>query len=188
MGFRHGASAAGDARDVIAARTPPRAVEGDAAPRVILALLIGELIYQPRLNPITSRIVERAVAVWHEHPDALLVCEAEPMRQLALRLGVPPDRVVTALPQPHGHTTRRLAEWLQGQRAQLPNGPWWMLTHQLHAARAAAMLARCGLPVQPVGVDAPFEPDDADWKLRSDAWFRFYNAGAGIYCRLRGWL
>jgi uncharacterized SAM-binding protein YcdF (DUF218 family) len=63
-----------------------------------------------------------------------------------------------------------------------------MVTHALHAARAVRIFRRLGVPVRPVPVDAPFDPHDADWKLRSAPHFRVYNAAATAYCGLRGWL
>jgi len=160
----------------------------DVAPGVIVALLIGELAYQRRLNAITCRIVEHAIAMWRRHPSAILVCEAEPMRWLAEQAGVPSTRLLTALPQPKGHTTRLLAEWLRDNRPRLPGRPWWIVTHDLHASRATRLLARCGLDIRAVGVSAPFDSSDADWKLRSARRFRVYNLAAGLYCRSRGWL
>ncbi len=157
-------------------------------PTVIVALLIGELPYQPRLNAITSRIVEHAAAAWKRHPEAVVVCEAEPMRRLAADIGVPDDQLVTALPQPAGHTTRKLIDWLLQHRDRLPAGCWWLMTHDLHAPRAARMFARGGIDAVPVPVSAPFDAGDADWKLRSAAHFRAYDRGALLYCRLRGWV
>ena len=155
---------------------------------VIVALMIGELRWQPTLNRISSEVVERAVEVWRADPSTLLICESELMRQHALRQGVPADRVRTALPQPSGHTTRLVAEWLSGNRHDLPGDPWTIVTHSLHAKRAVRILGRCGLRVDAVGVDAPFAMSDRDWKLRSEPIFRAYNAVAWVYCWLRGWV
>lgn len=155
---------------------------------VVVALMIGELRWQPRLNRISSEVVERAAEVWRSDPSALLVCESELMRQHALQQGVPADCVRTALPQPSGHTTRLLAEWLGRNRRELPAQPWTIVTHSLHARRAVRIFGRCGLSVTAVGVDSAFEMSDRDWKLRSTAIFRAYNTVAWAYCWLRGWV
>lgn len=154
---------------------------------VIIALMIGELRYMPTLNRISTAIVGEAAALWRQCPSALLVCESEPMRQHALRLGVPADRLRT-LPQPHGHKTRLVAEWLSAHRREFPDGPWTMCTHTLHAARAQRMLAKLGLDVVRHDIHVPFDESDADWKLRSERWFRFHNVAADVYCRFRAWL
>ena len=155
---------------------------------VVVALMIGELRWQPRLNRISSEVVERAVEVWRLAPSKLLICESEPMRQHALQQGVAADRVRTALPQPSGHTTRLLAEWLGRNRRELPAQPWTIVTHSLHARRAVRIFGRCGLSVMAVGIDSAFEMSDRDWKLRSKSVFRAYNAVAWVYCWLRGWV
>lgn len=150
--------------------------------------MIGELQYQPVLNPITREIAQRAAALWNRHPDAVVVCEAELMREAVASAGVPSDRLLTALPQSRGHTTRLVAEWLRAKGSELPAGPWWMVTHALHAPRAAAVFAKCGLAVEPVAVDVPFRSDDPDWKLRSRRRFAAYNRAAAAYCWIRGWV
>ena len=162
--------------------------EPEAGHSVVVALMIGELRWQPRLNRISSDVVERAAEVWRSDPSALLICESELMRQHALQQGVPAECVRTALPQPSGHTTRLLAEWLNRNRRDLPAEPWTIVTHSLHAGRAVRILGRCGLRVNAVGVDSAFEMSDLDWKLRSEPIFRTYNTVAWVYCWLRGWV
>src|SRR5712671_3910715 len=84
-------------------------------PAAVVALMIGELDYMPLdraqgrrvLNRISTAIVARAVAVWREAPGSVLICESMPMAAEAIRLGVDPGEVVTALPQPLGHSSRR---------------------------------------------------------------------------------
>lgn len=150
--------------------------------------MIGELQFQPTINSISSRIVEHAVGLWAANPEAILVCESEPMSAAASRLGVPTDRLLTALPQPRGHTTRLVAQWLSENRERLPKGQWVICTHRLHSDRAWRILRKCGVDGVPSPIDASFDSGDRDWKLRSEAAFRLYNAGAEVYCRLRGWL
>lgn len=153
----------------------------------IVALLIGELSYMTALNPITTRIVERAVALWQRHPGAVLICEAEPMAAMARRLGVPDVSLRVAIPEPGGHTTR----WCAERVAVMPtsgNRILVLVTHRLHARRAGKMFAALGLRSRLDGLDLPFDRRDPDWKLRSSAIFKFYNAGAWVYGFLRGWL
>jgi uncharacterized SAM-binding protein YcdF (DUF218 family) len=153
----------------------------------VVALLIGELPYMTRLNDITSRIVERAVEHWRARPRSVLVCEAAPMAELAVSLGVPSVCVRVAINEPHGHTTRWAAERIVAM-ADREGRSLLLVTHRLHASRAARMFRALGMSVEADGVDAPFSRRDADWKLRSTAVFRFYNALAWCYCYLRGWL
>ncbi len=156
-------------------------------PAVIVALLIGELHYQA-MNAITRQIVEQAATLWKQHPTAMLVCETERMRALAQQFGVASDRLVTALPQDSGQTTRKLASWLAAHRSRFSLGSIWIVTHRFHATRAARMFRACGLDVRAIDVAAPFHISDPDWKLQSEWRFRLYNTGAAAYCWLRGWL
>src|SRR4029079_8334219 len=102
--------------------------------------MIGELDYMTSLNRISSAIVDRAVDEVRARPHAMLVCESRPMTDRALSRGLDPARVVTALPQPRGHTTRLLAEWL----AQSPYAgeDVMIVTHTLHAARSRRIFTR----------------------------------------------
>ena len=156
-------------------------------PAVFVGLLIGELHYQA-MNAITRQIVEQAATLWKQYPTAMLVCETEPMRALAQQFGVAPGSLVAALPQDSGQTTRKLAIWLAKHRPTFSSGSIWIVTHRLHASRAARMFRVCGLGVTAITVAAPFHVSDPDWKLRSEWRFRLYNAGAAAYCWLRGWL
>ncbi len=156
-------------------------------PAVIVALLIGELHYQA-MNAITRQIVGQAATLWKQHPTAMLICETEPMRALAQQFGVAQHRLVAALPQDSDQTTRKLAIWLAMHRATFSSGSVWIVTHRLHADRAARMFRVCGLDVMAINVAAPFLISDPDWKLQSEWRFRLYNAGAAAYCWLRGWL
>lgn len=160
----------------------------NVAPNLILALMIGELEYQPTINRISQSIVEHAVAAWRKNPAALLVCESEPMTAAARALGVPAEKVMTALPQDRGHTTRLVAEWLSRNRTALPDQPWLICTHKLHASRASRVLRKSGLAGTTSEIDTAFDGNDADWKLRSRGAFLFYNLLAEIYCRWRGWV
>lgn len=153
----------------------------------IVALLMGELHYMTRLNPITTRIVEHAVARWRQRPRAVLVCEAEPMAAVARQLGVPADAIRVAIPEAGGHTTRWAAERIRGM-SDLGTMPVLLVTHRLHGARARRMFRAVGLDAALDAVDVPFAPDDPDWKLRSTAMFRAYNTAAWAYCFARGWL
>ena len=153
----------------------------------IVALLIGELSYMTSLNRITTQIVERAVARWRERPGAVLICECEPMAAVARSLGVPEASLRVAIPEPSGHTTR----WLVERIAAMPDHRTRILvlvTHRLHGRRAARMFFALGMRSRVDGLDLPFSPDDADWKLRSALIFRAYNTAAWGYCFLRGWL
>ncbi|HYE84966.1 MAG TPA: YdcF family protein [Vicinamibacterales bacterium] len=153
----------------------------------VVALLIGELSYMNALNPISTRIVERAVEVWRRHPQGLLICEAEPMAAVARSLGVPEASLRVAIPEPGGHTTR----WCAQRIAQMHKSGTHILvlvTHRLHARRAGKMFAALGLRTRLDGLDVPFDRGDPDWKLRSTTIFKIYNAGAWVYCLLRGWL
>lgn len=162
-------------------------IEPDA-PQMIVALMIGELKYQPEINSITSQIVRTAVEVWWSFLSATLVCEAEPMAQLASRLGVPASRLVIPIPGSRGHTTRKVAEWLQARAALPKRSSLWLVTHTLHSDRARRILERGGVQATCLGLDLPFSRRDSDWKLRSDMRFRLYNMAAALYCRCRGWL
>jgi hypothetical protein len=148
--------------------------------------MIGELRYMPRLNEISVRIVERAVAVWRETPDSVLVCESSPMTREALALGVDESAVVTALTQKHGHTTRKVALWL----AETPyaSRPVRIVTHVMHAPRAVRIFRKAGINASAIAIDVPFKAGDPDWKLRSAAIFRMYNLAAEVYCFARGWV
>jgi hypothetical protein len=157
------------------------------SPVVIIALMIGELKYQPTLNTISTAITKAAVDLWQRHPGTLLICESEPMRQAALKLDVPQSSVRVALEQANGHTTRRLAEWLRASKPTLPAGNWWAITHSIHANRASRILARCHVTAKIFHVDSAFDRADLDWKLRSAGRFKAYNHLAGIYCSLRRW-
>jgi len=153
----------------------------------IVALLMGELRYMTGVNSITSRIVEGAVSLWRERTDAILICEAEPMGELARKLGVPAESVRVAVPEAGGHTTRLAALRVRAM-PDLGNRSLKLVTHRLHSDRAARIFGRLGLSVDVAGLDIPFDRRDSDWKLRSEANFRFYNQGAWIYCFARGWL
>jgi hypothetical protein len=155
--------------------------------------MIGELDYMPfdgaqggpALNHISSAIVMRAVAVWRETPGSVLICESAPMAAEAIRLGVDPADVVTALPQPLGHTTRLVAVWMAAspyarRRALL-------VTHALHARRSLRIFSKAGIAADAVPLALPFDRRDPDWKLRSAGIFRLYNLAADVYCRCRGW-
>src|SRR5262245_9870646 len=148
--------------------------------------MIGELNYMSGLNAVSAAIVRRAIDVWRETPGAALICESAPMTAEAVRLGVAPEDVITALPQPSGHTTRLVALWLA--RSRQPSGPVCLVTHAMHAGRAVRIFARVGIPASAVPIELPFNPADRDWKLRSAAVFRVYTLAAYVYCRLRGWL
>ena len=153
----------------------------------VVALLIGELSYMTVLNPITAQIVERAVVRWRERPGAILICEAEPMAAGARTLGVPPDSLRVAIPEPGGHTTR----WAAERIAAMPdhgNRLLVLVTHKLHGRRAARMFRALGMRTKLDGLDLPFDRRDPDWKLRSEAIFRAYNTAAWLYCFARGWL
>lgn len=153
----------------------------------VVALLIGELHYMTRLNVITTRIVEHAVSVWRRQPASTLVCEAEPMAAVARRLGVPEAQLRVAIPEPSGHTTR----WAALRVASMPGRdgrPVVLVTHRLHARRAARMFRAAGISCVRDGLDLPFDRTDPDWKLRSEPIFRAYNTAAWVYCFARGWL
>jgi hypothetical protein len=153
---------------------------------VVVALMIGELSHMPRLNRISAAIVGRAVEIYRATPGNVLICESAPMAAEAVRLGVNPVDVVTALPQPAGHTTRLVALWFAGS----PFAPHSarLVTHALHAKRSVRIFAKLGISASPVPLALPFDRNDPDWKLRSAMAFRLYNAAAYIYCRWRGWL
>jgi hypothetical protein len=159
----------------------------DTKPAVIVALMIGELIHQPVLNSISTSIVHAGVDLWRGYPDSILICESSPMTRVAVELGVPSQKLLTAIPDSGGHTTRRVAEWLRltdvGTR-----GPRWVVTHRLHSRRASKIFARCGLSGRFIGLDLPFSRLDRDWKLRSTLHFLIYDVGAELYCRWKGWL
>jgi uncharacterized SAM-binding protein YcdF (DUF218 family) len=153
----------------------------------VVALLIGELHYMTRLNAITTRIVEHAVSLWQRQPASTLVCEAEPMAEVARQLGVPAAQVRVAIPEPAGHTTR----WAALRTAALAGRdgrPVVLVTHRLHARRAARIFRAAGVTCVREDVDVPFDRTDPDWKLRSEPIFRIYNTVAWAYCFARGWL
>jgi uncharacterized SAM-binding protein YcdF (DUF218 family) len=147
--------------------------------------MIGELDYMSGLNPISTAIVERAVAVWRQTPGAVLICESAPMAAEAQRLGVASSDVVTALPQASGHTTRLVALWLA--RAGYSTGPVHIVTHAMHASRALRIFSKVGIQASALRMDLAFDSNDPDWKLRSAGVFRVYNFAANVYCVLRGW-
>lgn len=153
---------------------------------VVIALMIGELDYMVSLNPISTAIVERAVTLWRATSGSVLICESAPMTDVARRMGVAASDVVTALPQPLGHTTRLVALWLACSlyaqaRVQL-------VTHAMHARRAVKIFAKVGIEASAIGLDLPFDSADPDWKLRSAGIFRAYNVAAHLYCVCRGWV
>ena len=152
----------------------------------VIALMIGEVDYMSTLNRISAGIVERAVAVWRETPGGVLICESAPMAAEAMRLGVAESDVVTALPQPLGHTTRLVALWLA--RSPCARGPVRLVTHAIHARRAIRIFAKVGIVASAVGMDLPFDREDPDWKLRSAGIFRVYNMAAHVYCVCRRWV
>jgi len=162
-------------------------VEPDA-PDMIVALMIGELKYQPVLNQITTGIVRTAVELWRSFPSATLVCEAAPMAELAARLGVSPTRLETAIRADRGHTTRKVAKWLQARGGIPSEERFWVITHLLHAERAARVFARCGLRAAFIPLEVPFSAGDPDWKLKSDRMFRMYNHAATLLCQLLRWV
>ena len=153
----------------------------------IVALLIGELRYMTQLNRVTTRIVEHAVSDWRAHPSTLLICEAEPMAVLAASLGVPRELIRTAIPEAGGHTTRWAAERVRAM-ADSGSRSLRLVTHRLHAPRAARMFRALKMQVELEGLDLPFDRDDPDWKLRSESAFRAYNMAASAYCLARGWM
>lgn len=157
-------------------------------PDAIVALMIGELRYQPTLNSITARIVETSVELWFENQSAILVCEAQPMTQYAAHLDVPKQHLMTAISAKRGHTTRQVAEWLRVTRPLNRCRKIWVVTHRLHAKRAERIFARCQLEATFIPVNAPFSSHDSDWKLRSPILFQIYDLGASIYCHFRGWI
>jgi uncharacterized SAM-binding protein YcdF (DUF218 family) len=108
------------------------------------------------------------------------------MTDRALSRGLDHGRLVTALPQPRGHTTRLLAEWLA--RSPYAGEDVMIVTHALHAARSRRIFARLGIRAIPVSLDLRFDPADPDWKLRSARIFRFYNGLAWVYCFARRWV
>ena len=152
----------------------------------IVALMIGELDDMPTLNRISALIVERAVSLWRDAPGSVLVCESAPMAVEAIRLGMAPSDVTTALPQPLGHTTRLVALWLA--RSPHGRGPVRLVTHALHARRAIGIFRKVGIQATATGLDLTFDREDPDWKLRSVGAFRVYNAAAHIYGLCRGWV
>ena len=155
-------------------------------PPAVVALMIGELSYMPGLNRISKAIVERAVEIHRATPGSTLICESLPMAAEAIELGVNPAEVVTALPQPAGHTTRLVAVWLAA--SLYARRPLRLVTHAIHARRSVRIFAHVGLSATAVPLDVPFDPRDPDWKLRSAAIFHLYNGAAYVYCRYRGWL
>jgi hypothetical protein len=155
-------------------------------PAVIVALMIGELPYMPGLNRISTRIVERSVQVWREHPGSVLICESQPMSVAAKQLGVPDAALITALPQATGHTTRRVASWLADSEHR--RSDVLLVTHAIHAPRAVKVFAKLGITAAAEGLDLGFDRNDPDWKLRSRTVFRVYNSAAHIYCICRGWV
>jgi uncharacterized SAM-binding protein YcdF (DUF218 family) len=160
--------------------------ESARATPAVVALMIGELSYMPMLNRISKAIVARAVEMHRATPGSLLICESAPMTAEAVRLGVHPSEVVTALPQAAGHTTRLVALWFA--RSLYAGRPVRLVTHTLHARRSVRIFSKMGIPADPVPLDLPFERDDPDWKLRSAVHFKLYSAAAHVYCRCRGWL
>ena len=146
----------------------------------VVALMIGELIYQPVLNSITTQIVSAAVDRWRTSAAGLLVCESKPMTALAIELGVPAECVWTACPQPAGHTTRAVAEAIAAAPAFRLHR-WHVVTHRLHARRAQKIFASFGLMTEFEGLDLPFRFSDADWKLTSSLMFRLYNVAAAVH-------
>lgn len=153
----------------------------------VVALLIGELHYMNGLNRISTAIVERAVQRWRALPGGVLVCEAAPMVAVARRLGVPEERIRIAIPEPGGHTTRWAAERIRSM-ADVAGRPVLLVTHRLHGPRAQRMFRAVGLDAALDAIDLPFDPADADWKLRSEAVFRVYNAVAWAYVFVRRWV
>jgi hypothetical protein len=155
-------------------------------PAAVVALMIGELNYMPALNRISSAIVARAVAIWRETPGSVLICESAPMAAEAVRLGVDPGDVLTALPQPLGHTTRLVALWMAASPYAAHRAV--LVTHAMHAPRSLRIFSKVGIAADAVPLDVPFDADDPDWKLRSVGMFRAYNAAAHLYGLCRGWL
>ncbi len=160
----------------------------DSNGSAFIALMIGELPYQPTLNQISTKIVEHTVDLWRQAPGSLLVCESTPMSELAARLGVPSEQLHTALTTKSGHTTRGVAEWLRHAPETIRGRPLRVVTHRFHAQRARSVFAKIGLHGDFVGVDVRFDPHDHDWKLRTPLRFRLYNALAHVYCVVRGWV
>jgi hypothetical protein len=152
----------------------------------IVALMMGELSYMRGLNRISSEIVARAVELHRASPGSVLICESERMTAEAIRLGLTPSDVVTALPQPAGHTTRRVALWLAA--SPYAGHPARIVTHRLHARRSVRIFSAAGVAATGVPLDLPFDPADPDWKLRSARIFRLYNHAAWVYCLARGWV
>ena len=153
----------------------------------VVALLIGELHYMNGLNRISTAIVEHAVARWRGQSGGLLICEAAPMVAVARGLGVPEERIRIAIPEAGGHTTRWAAERIRGM-ADVAGRPLLVVTHRLHGPRAQRMFRAMGLDAALDLVDLPFDPADADWKLRSESVFRLYNAVAWAYVFVRRWV
>lgn len=152
----------------------------------IVALMIGELEYMSGLNRMSTAIVEQAVTVWRQTPGSVLICESAPMATEAMRLGITASDIITALPQPLGHTTRLVAQWLAG--SPYAHRPVRLVTHTIHARRAIRIFAKVGITATAIEMDLPFDCRDADWKLRSARVFRVYNLAAHIYCVCRGWI
>lgn len=149
--------------------------------RGVVALMIGELKYQPVLNSITTAIVSAAVDRWQAGArGGVLVCESPPMSTLARELGVPAECVWTADPRPAGHTTRAVAKAIESVPA-LRLQRWHVITHCLHAKRASAIFANVGLVCEFEGLDLPFNRSDPDWKLTSSLMFRLYNVAASVH-------
>ncbi len=138
------------------------------------------------LNAISRAIVHRAVELWRETPGSTLVCESEPMAAEAMRLGVARADVVTALPQPLGHTTRLVAQWMAS--SPYASRRAILVTHAMHAPRSVRIFDRLGIRADAMPLDLPFNRADGDWKLRSASIFRIYNGVAYVYCFLRRWI
>jgi uncharacterized SAM-binding protein YcdF (DUF218 family) len=155
---------------------------------MIIALMIGELQYQRTLNPISTRIIERAVELWRTTPQDLLACESQLMTDLAVRLGVPAARVRTACPESRGQTTRAVAEWARRTPDVLDAQRLRVVTHRLHVGRTRRIFRKLGLDGEFEGLAIPFDWADRDWKLRSGLVFRAYNLAAYAYCASRRWV
>jgi uncharacterized SAM-binding protein YcdF (DUF218 family) len=143
----------------------------------VLVVLGAALGPDGDLGPALAERVHAGVAAWEKGyaPRLMMTgaCEAEIMRQRAVRLGVPPEQILV---EPSARTTRenalRCAELMRAQGLSSA----LVVTQGYHRPRAVAAFRRAGVEATGYRFTGMWR---ARWQLR--------ELGARLVYKLRGW-
>ena len=165
-------------------------------PQALVAISYA-LTAQRQLTPPTRAVMDAAIALWRQHPQAGLICSTGDNQ----RLGVTNARVMAAYARDAGVPPERILE--EDQSSNTYENLWysWELAQQ-HGVRALTLVTydlhtrRCVLTARYLNIPVTWVSarSATTGMAHRKPWFAtrtsilLYEVLATVYSRLRGWL